>query len=174
MLNRTVRQNIEMAAGTAEILELNPRLIKESEVFSYSYHQVATDILSSEYFDWDKISMLDFGDRNSSIEFSETRAVSVEDEDFKIVCENFQSRPGVNRVQFAYLTRLVLLYTRKKLRDIKEQEKEKQPERITESEDLSRMTRLEKYIQLLQKNDENSINKIKKIDKILGGLIDDK
>lgn len=120
MLNKTMRQNIEVAVGAAEILELNPRLSKESEVFSYAYHQVASDIQEEkDLVDWNAVAMIDFKDRKVDMEFSETRAVSVDEVDFKIVCEHFQKQPGVNRVQFAYLTRLVLLYTRKRLRDIK-------------------------------------------------------
>lgn len=120
MLNKTMRQNIEVAVGAAEILELNPRLSKESEVFNYAYHQAASDIRErNNSVDWDEIAMLDFKDRKVNMEFPETRTISIEESDFRTVCEHFQKQSGVSRVQFAYLTRLVLLYTRKKLRDIK-------------------------------------------------------
>lgn len=132
MLNKTMRQNIEVAVGTAEILELNPRLVKESEVFNYAYHQAASDIQKkNNLVDWDAIAMIDFKDRRVNMEFSKTRTVSIDEADFRTVCEHFQKQSGVNRIQFAYLTRLVLLYTRKKLRDIKgiaEIEKTKQIE----------------------------------------------
>jgi len=118
-ITKTMRQNKEVAAGKREILELNPRLEKESDVFSYAYNQMAMDILNKIQVDFDEIALLDYHDRTVDIEFADTVSVSIDERDYKVVLEHFSERPNVHRVQFAYLTRLVLLYTRKKLRESK-------------------------------------------------------
>lgn len=119
-ISKTMRQNIEVAVGTSEIMELNPRLGKDSDVFPYAYHEVASDIVKDpELVNWDEVVLLDFKDRDAEMTFPETRTVTADENDYKIVLEHFSKRPNVHRVQFAYLTRLVLLYTRKKLRDSK-------------------------------------------------------
>ncbi|MCR5674475.1 MAG: hypothetical protein K6G16_02075 [Lachnospiraceae bacterium] len=117
MINKTARQNAEMAVGIKEICELNPRLTKESEVSAYAYNTLASDIEAGKEIDWDLIALLDFKDKKADIEYSDTRAITADEHDFEVVLENYKKRPGVNKVQFAYLTRLVLLYTRKKLRE---------------------------------------------------------
>jgi len=170
MISRTMRQNIEVAVGISEIMELNPRITKESEVFSYAYHQVAIDILSnSESVKWDEISLIDFKDRQATITFSETRGVSVDEEDYKIVLEHFSARPGVKRVQFAYLTRLVLLYTRKKLRDMKgvAVETELKSEVNVEKIKIDGVSLIRQIAELLEKDTEDAQMKILEIKQIL-------
>lgn len=58
-ITKTMRQNKEVAVGKREILELNPRLEKESDVFSYAYNQMARDINDNIEVDFDEIALLD-------------------------------------------------------------------------------------------------------------------
>lgn len=165
MISKTMRQNIEVAVGIAEIMELNPRITKESEVFSYAYNLVATDISTNRAsVKWDEISLIDFKDRESNITFSETRAITVDEEDYRVVLEHFSARPGVKRVQFAYLTRLVLLYTRKKLRDMKEAAMESKFEIMVQIDGVSLIRQV---AELLEKDTAEARMKILKIKQIL-------
>ncbi len=180
MNNRTIRMNAEIAVGINEIMELNPRITKESEVFPYAYHQVATNILSnSESVMWEEISLLDFKDRQvqATITFSETRGVSVDEEDYNVVLDHYSARPGVKRVQFAYLTRLVLLYTRKKLREMKgvvigtesksEVEVEKMNTPLVEKLRIDGVALIFKLAELLLEETEKSKEKILRIKYIM-------
>jgi len=171
MINKTIRQNIEIAVGTREIMKHNPRITKESEVFSYAYHQVASDIkANSDFVIWDEIALIDFKDRRAEIEFPETRAVSADEADFDVVLKHFSDRPNVHRVQFAYLTRLVLLYTRRKLRDMKgvaEYDAEAKPEmnrEIIKSESGDTMMKVGALY--LSKKDKD-INRLRRILEVL-------
>ncbi len=117
---KTMRATAEAELCIRRILELNPRLTKESEVCSYAYHIVATDILtqnteSKPCLNWKEIAAIDFHDENEKMTFAETRSVSLDQDDYRIVLEDYAANPNVKRIPFAYLTRLVLLYTRQKL-----------------------------------------------------------
>lgn len=149
-------------------MELNPRITNESEVFSYAYHLVAIDILTnSESVNWDEISLIDFKDRQSNITFSETRGITVDEEDYRVVMEHFSARTGVKRVQFAYLTRLVLLYTRKKLRDMKGAAIESKSEVVVEKIKIDGVSLIRQVAELLEKDTEEARMKILKIKQIL-------
>lgn len=166
MINKTMRQNIEVAMGVVEIMELNPRITKESEVFPYAYHQVATDIINSrESVNWDEILLIDFQDRKSNISFSETRGITVDEEDYQVVLEHYSKRPGVKRVQFAYLTRLVLLYTRKKLRELKGKEVYEESEIVIER--INGISLIRKFLELFEDETKEAKIKILEIQKIL-------
>lgn len=118
MINKTVRQNAEIAISISEIKSKNPALARESAVSSYAYHQMAADIEQDpNLVDWYEIVNLDFKD-SDNIEFAPTRAVSFEQKDFETVLEHFRNSLGLKektRVRFSYLTRLVLRYTRNKM-----------------------------------------------------------
>ena len=165
MINKTMRQNIEVAMGVAEIMELNPRITKESEVFPYAYNQVATDIkTNSESVNWDDILLLDFQDRKSNVEFSETRSITIDEEAYQIVLESYCQRPKIRRVQFAYLTRLVLLYTRKKLRDVKGLEIQAEPEIIVEK--INGIPLIRQFLDLIENESKTAQKKLLKIKEI--------
>ncbi len=146
------------------IMKLNPQILKESEVIPYAYHVFATDIkkdnLSKDI--WIEISEIDFKDKEKNIKFAETRGVSAEEKDYREVIEHYLITH--QKAPLAYVTRLVLLYVRKKLY---EQYNEKETVEIEINNDFSKMMRLEKYIKLLKKTDEISVAKIKEIESIL-------
>lgn len=114
----TIRQNIIIVNSICEIMKLNPKIIKENEVFNYSYNQIAIDILSNNNLvKWNEISLIDFKDTEAKNKFSETRNVTVDDSIYNIVLDHYLKNVynTKNKVSFSYLTQLVLLYTRKKL-----------------------------------------------------------
>ncbi|MBD5490283.1 MAG: hypothetical protein HDR13_16110 [Lachnospiraceae bacterium] len=163
-MNKTIRQNIIIAASVEDIMKLSPQILKESEVIPYAYNVLATDIeknnLSKDI--WTEISELDFKDKDKELKFAETRGVSVENKIYDQVIEHYLDTH--QRAPLAYVTRLVLLYARKKLH---EQYNAKEQVEIASNDDFSNMTRLEKYIKLLKKTDTVSVEKIKEIDNIL-------
>lgn len=170
MINKTMRQNLEVAVGISEIMELNPRITKESEVFSYAYHQVAIDILSnSESVNWKEIESIDFKDRQATITFSETRGITIDEEDYRVVLDHYFSQPERKRAQFAYLTRLVLLYTRKKLRDLKgiAIETGLKSEVKLEKIKVDGVSLIRQLAELFEKDTEEALRKILEIKEIL-------
>lgn len=115
-MNKTIRQSKEIAILTNEVMKLYPILSKTSEVFQFCYNLMATDIVSNSDFSsivWQDLTAFSVP-KNNEIEFTETRAVSIDDEDYRIVLECYTQRPNIHRVPFAYLTKLVLIYALEK------------------------------------------------------------
>jgi hypothetical protein len=154
--------------GISEIMELNPRITKESEVFSYAYHLVAKEILSnSESVKWEEISLVDFKDRQSTITFSETRGITIDEQDYRVVLDHYLGQPERKRVPFAYLTRLVLLYTRKKLRELKGIAVETKSKSEIRVEKINGVSLLRQIAELLEKDTVEAEIKILKIRELL-------
>lgn len=166
MVNKTARQNLEMVLGIIDIMERNPRIEKESEAITYAFRTAAADIrYNCDSIDWEATGLLDFKDvKNSDIEFADTRSISVEEDDLKILVDNFRDKTGVKKVQFAYLARLCILYTRQKLRKRVEDENEA----TIEVQNVDGVALIQKFAELLQANDGHSKNKVQQIKGILG------
>lgn len=120
-MNKTIRNSFEIAASIRAINDMIPGL-KETEVVPYAYKIMARDISNKEVDAtvWDDMLKVRFED--GEIEFSETRGISIDDADFKIVIEKnddypaaYLNREGVTRAPLAYVTKLVLFYVRLKL-----------------------------------------------------------
>ncbi len=120
-MNKTIRNSFEIAASIRAVNEMLPGL-KETEVVPYAYRMMAEDIVKGEVNAsvWDDMLKISFDD--NMIEYPETRGISIDDSDFKIVIEKnpdypaaYLNREGVTRVPLAYVTRLVLYYVRLKL-----------------------------------------------------------
>lgn len=115
-MKKTIRNNADIASCVNAIGKMLPAL-KETEVIPYCYHIIAQDIvncvISPEI--WDSLPKLSFKIEN--ITFSETRGVTLNDEDYTTVANFYLSRPNVKRAPLAYMTKLVLLYTRNKLEE---------------------------------------------------------
>lgn len=108
-MTRTIRQSKEIATLVQEIMKSYPIITKQSEVFQFSYNLMATDIISSTQIRWDSLTSYSLPDQFNK-QFSETRAVTIHDEDYEKVIECYSQRPNVHRVPFPYLTKLVLTY----------------------------------------------------------------
>lgn len=155
-----IRQNKEIAFAIDAIIRLNPRLGKESEVFQYAFNQVANDICD---INWGEISSYVFQDVGE-INFSPTRTITISDNDFNLIVESFRDELYLKRVNYAFLTKLVLLYTRKKL------ERKNivcKIENNNETNNLFALDLIKNIIYLLENNTEKNLIKINEIVNIL-------
>ena len=170
-MQKTIRQSKELAMGVADIMSRVPLIRKESEVFPYIFAVVADDIRSSsDSFDWDAISSLNFNDDMSKeIDFAETRTISIPDEDWSFVGNNFLRETRLKRLQCQYLVKLCMLYTRQKLRENEHiDDNPIKPRIIVNERELDTLDFLGKIIALLQSSDDpKSQKKLNMINDIL-------
>lgn len=164
-MKKTIRQNIEIATTVAEIVKLHPKLSRESEVFAFAYNQMAKDISCSS-INWDKTRYLTINYEFAISTFSPTRTISIDDNDFNIVLNSYQKLPYVKRVNFAYLTKLVLLYTKNKLENLQQKNVF-----ISHNDtiDLNGIEIIKGIINLLETKTQEAENKINQIKNILIG-----
>ncbi len=173
MKKKTIRNTLQIELCIKAVAGRLPG-IKESEIVNYCYHVMAQDfrekIITGKI--WDEIPKYRFDDEE--IPFPETRAILIEEEDFDtvVVGKNDKSnnwaylkRDAVSRAPFAHVTKLVLMYTRKKLEDEDRRPAISSARRDTTVED--RFTLLSKIMNIMQKYDEKSIDKLKRIEKIV-------
>ena len=163
----------------------------EPEIVGYAFDVMAKDIKAQiiDDFVWNDLSKIDFKD--SKIEFSDTRGVSIEDDAWQVIMDSYMAREEVQRAPLAYVTKLVLAYVRQKLQleiKLKDSEQILESEVITNekhqskrtletkcveklgdlnAEEVGRLVRLNRYLNLLIHTDPVSIAKIKKIEEIL-------
>lgn len=138
-------------------------------------------------FVWNELAKVDFKD--SKQEFSETRGISIGEESWEVVMNSYLAREEVRRAPLAYVTKLVLIYVRQKLQKGKRIENSKiftEVESVTNekekksletdcdvklgdlnADEVSRLVRLNRYLNLLIHIDPASMEKIYKKDKIL-------
>lgn len=173
MEKKTIRNTLQIEACIKAIGKKVPG-IKESEIVNYSYRVMAQDFRGGLITGriWDEIPKYQFKD--DEIPFPETRAIMYEDEDYDTVVlgrkdpENtyaYMKRDGISRASFAYVTKFVLMYVRKKL-----EEEDKQPaissaRRDTTVED--RLDLLHSIMTIMKNYDERSIEKLKRIKAIV-------
>lgn len=190
MKRKTIRNSNEIVASINYIARMVPGL-REPEIVGYAFDVMAKDIKAQiiDDFVWNDLSKIDFKD--SKMEFSDTRGVSIEDDAWQVIMDSYMAREEVQRAPLAYVTKLVLAYVRQKLQleikledseQILESEvitnEERQSKRTLETkcveklgdlnaEEVGRLVRLNRYLNLLIHTDPVSIEKIKKIDEIL-------
>ena len=179
-MRKTIRNNKDIVGSINCIAQLVPGL-REPEIVGFAFAEMAEDLKRGLIDDliWNDLARIDFKDETS--EFSDTRGITIEDEDWTTVMESYMVRDEVKRAPLAYVTKLVLAYVRKKM------EKEKNSEKIVEiARDVTNsngevetvganikkdyalnFVRLEMFIELLKKDDPKSVSKIEKIDEIL-------
>ena len=189
-MKRTIRNSNEIVASINYIARMVPGL-REPEIVGYAFNVMAKDIKAQIIDDlvWNDLSKIDF--KAPKIEFSDTRGVSIEDDAWQIIMDSYMAREEVQRAPLAYVTKLVLAYVRQKLQlEIKFEDSEQvlesevtinaehQGKRTLETksvaklgdlnaEEVGRLVRLNKYLNLLIHTDPTSIEKIKRIDEIL-------
>lgn len=173
MMKRSLRQTKTTVASVAEIKKLNPLIDRESRVFPYVYHLVAEDIKQNpDAIDWKQVNQLNFSDDHIKLEdYPGTRTVSIDNKDWEAVKNHFQTQSGVKVIQFPYLTKLCLLYARKKLRNMKQREIKKvepnvMPREINENDLLFILDRV---TTLFKRNDDEAQQIIEQIKTILQG-----
>lgn len=184
MKRKTIRNSNEIVASINYIARMVPGL-REPEIVGYAFDVMAKDIKAQiiNDFVWNDISKIDFKD--SKMEFSDTRGVSIEDDAWQVIMDSYMAREEVQRAPLAYVTKLVLAYVRQKLEDSEQiseskviTNEEHQSKRTLETkyveklgdlnaEEVGRLVRLNRYLNLLIHTDPVSIEKIKKIDEIL-------
>ncbi len=190
MKRKTIRNSNEIVASINYIARMVPGL-REHEIVGYAFDVMAKDIKAQiiDDFVWNDLSKIDFKD--SKVEFSDTRGVSIEDDAWQVIMDSYLAREEVQRAPLAYVTKLVLAYVRQKLQlEIKLEDSEQalenevitdeeyQSKRTLETkcvaklgdlntEEVGRLVRLNRYLNLLIHTDPVSIEKIKKIDEIL-------
>lgn len=190
MKRKTIRNSNEIVASINYIARMLPGL-REPEIVGYAFDVMAKDIKAKiiDDFVWNDLSKIDFKD--SKMEFSDTRGVSIKDDAWKVIMDSYMAREEVQRAPLAYVTKLVLAYVRQKLQlEIKLEDSEQilESEMITNeehqskrtleikcveklgdlnAEEVGRLVRLNRYLNLLIHTDPVSIEKIKKIDEIL-------
>lgn len=190
MKRKTIRNSNEIVASINYIARMVPGL-REPEIVGYAFDVMAKDIKAQiiDDFVWNDLSKIDFKD--SKMEFSDTRGVSIEDDAWQVIMDSYMAREEVQRAPLAYVTKLVLAYVRQKLQlEIKLEDSEQilESEVITNeehqskrnletkcveklgdlnAEEVGRLVRLNRYLNLLIHTDPVSIEKIKKIDEIL-------
>lgn len=190
MKRKTIRNSNEIVASINYIARMVPGL-REPEIVGYAFDVMAKDIKAQiiDDFVWNDLSKIDFKD--SKMEFNDTRGVSIEDDAWQIIMDSYMAREEVKRAPLAYVTKLVLAYVRQKLQSetkledsaqVLESEvitnEDYQSKRTVETkcieklgdlnaEEVGRLVRLNRYLNLLIHTDPVSIEKIKKIDEIL-------
>lgn len=186
MKRKTIRNSNEIVASINYIAKMVPGL-REPEIVRYAFDVMAKDIKAQviDDFVWNDLSKIDFKD--SQIEFSDTRGVSIEDDAWQVIMDSYMAREEVQRAPLAYVTKLVLAYVRQKLQlEIKLEDSEqvlesevianeehqsetKCVEKLGDlnAEEVGRLVRLNRYLNLLIHTDPASIEKIKRIDEIL-------
>ncbi len=190
MKRKTIRNSNEIVASINYIAQKIPGL-REPEIVGYAFDVMAKDIEAHviDDFVWNDLSKIDFKD--SKIEFSDTRGVSIEDDAWQVIMDSYMAREEVQRAPLAYVTKLVLAYVRQKLQMENELEdseqvlksevfanEEHQSKRTLDTkcvdklgdlnaEEVGRLVRLNRYLNLLIHTDSASIEKIKRIDEIL-------
>lgn len=167
MEHKTIRQSKEIVNGARDIMNMCPRITKDSEAFTYAYHETAKDILENNKISWRDVEKFDFGDKKADIgDYLETKVISYDSNDIKIVERDLKNYFGLKVVQFPYMTRLVLLYTRYKLRN-EQNNVVIQDISTNDNKEKGNIQIIQKISSLLMKNDEISKNKINRICKIL-------
>lgn len=190
MKRKTIRNSNEIVASINYIAQKVPGL-REPEIVGYAFDVMAKDIEAHviDDFVWNDLSKIDFKD--SKIEFNDTRGVSIEDDAWQVIMDSYMAREEVQRAPLAYVTKLVLAYVRQKLQMENELEdseqvlksevfanEEHQSKRTLDTkcvdklgdlnaEEVGRLVRLNRYLNLLIHTDSASIEKIKRIDEIL-------
>lgn len=185
MKRKTIRNSNEIVASINYIARMLPGL-REPEIVGYAFDVMANDIRARivNDFIWNDLSKIDFKD--SKMEFSDTRGVSIEDDAWQVIMNSYLARQEVKRAPLAYVTRLVLAYVRQKLEDSEQileskvitNEEHHQSKRTLDTkcveklgdlnaEEVERLVRLNRYLNLLIHTDPASIEKIKRIDEIL-------
>lgn len=194
MKRKTIRNSNEIVASINDIARMVPGL-REPEIVGYAFDVMAKDIKAQviDDFIWNDLSKIDFKD--SKIEFSDTRGVSIKDDAWQVIMDSYMAREEVQRAPFAYVTKLVLAYVRRELRRKRQLEikledseqvlesevisnEEQQSKRTLETkcvdklgdlnaEEVGRLVRLNRYLNLLIHTDPASVEKIKRIDEIL-------
>lgn len=135
-IKKTMRQTKEIAASNKAISE-DVRALKETEIPGYCYNVMAQDFKNGviDISIWPKMLKQDFGDKKVDIEFSETRGITIDSDDFDVVVNGkkngkndpdntwaYLKQDGVSRAPLAHVTKLVMYYVRLKLMHEKEQE----------------------------------------------------
>ncbi len=161
-MTKSIRQNKELAESVADIFQLNSSLKKESEVFAYAYQTMASDIKKGCPISWLNIELVQLEEDLIMEEntFAETRTISINDANFQTVLDHYKESLQVESIPFAYLTRLVLIYTRTKLRDA-------QAELKKEAKEKSDLAKVAAYIHILQDDSDISQRKREAIEEIL-------
>jgi hypothetical protein len=117
----------EIEASIQEIQAIIPTL-KSSEVIGFAYKDMGLDFKNGliDISIWDDLMKLKFDDKISDL--ASTRGCYIDDEDYAIVFTGtssednnfaYMKRPSVKRASLAFVTRLVLYYERRKLKDRK-------------------------------------------------------
>lgn len=190
MKRKTIRNSNDIVASINYIAQKVPGL-REPEIVGYAFNVMSKDIKAHviDDFVWNDLSKIDFKD--SKIEFSDTRGVSIEDDAWQVIMDSYMAREEVQRAPLAYVTKLVLAYVRQKLQMENELEdseqvlksevfasEEHQSKRTLDTKcvdklgdlnagEVGRLVRLNRYLNLLIHTDSASIEKIKRIDEIL-------
>lgn len=144
---KSIRATREDAIGIQKIIDGDCRVEKsQSEALYYAFKDAA-----EKTPDWNKVKVVKFKDEDIDPEtYGNTISFSVDDTDFEKVVESLKSQLGIDRVRISYMTRLCILAARMRL-DATEKEK---PE-LNKNNEIDRMKRLSKYLELLQKADDS-------------------
>lgn len=190
MKRKTIRNSNEIVASINDIARMVPGL-REPEIVGYAFDVMAKDINAKVINDfvWNDLSKINFKD--PKIEFSDTRGISIDDDAWQIIMSSYMKREEVQRAPLAYVTKLVLAYVRQKLHlelkfenseqvlendlIVNEEHQSKRTlgtkcvEKLGDlnAEEVGRLVRLNRYLNLLIHTDSASIEKIKRIDEIL-------
>lgn len=182
-MRRTINNSIEIEAGISEISSAVPAL-KPSEIIAYAYQDMANDFKSGEIDNsiWEALLKYRPEDQKYANQsgFSSTKNIYIDDDAYDTVIVGnkpnniwaYMKRDGVKRAPLAFVTKLVLNYARMKLSKPEIEDGCKSfKEMFTlgdlNSEDVGRLARVNRYINLLLHTDPESMEKIRKIDEVL-------
>ncbi|MCR5099162.1 MAG: hypothetical protein K6B14_09465 [Lachnospiraceae bacterium] len=165
-MTKTIRRNHINVACESAIMELNPNLTKPGDVYRFSAHELATDIITDQSkIDLNNVSKISCPKSVNDGDNSETRLITVDDEDVNIIVDYYLKMPNVHRAQFAHVMRLALLYTWDKLNKADLEEESPTPKIIK----IDGVKLLRNVAELLEEDTDESKKKIVRIQRIIEG-----
>ncbi|MBR5943544.1 MAG: hypothetical protein IKZ94_01185 [Lachnospiraceae bacterium] len=166
MLNKSIRPTKEDAIGIQKIIDGDIRVEKSpSEALFYAYKDAAENTP-----DWNQVKKIKFKDEDIDDQaYGNTMSFSVDEKDFEIVVESLKNQLGIDRVRISYMTRLCILAARMRL----EAGEEKKPVKtLSKNDEIDRMARLAKYMELLQKASKSMKPELDNINEQIEKLVD--
>lgn len=165
MLNKSIRRTKEDAIGIQKIIEGDTRVEKSpSEALFYAYKDAAENIP-----DWNQVKKVKFKDEDIDEAYGNTISFSVDEDDFEVVVESLKTQLGIDRVRISYMTRLCILAARMRL-EAGDEKKAAKP--LSKSDEIDRMARLSKYMELLQKASNSMKPELDNINEQIEKLVD--